>query len=79
MTVDLAPALKVGDLVELHGHVVCDVDIDLPVGCMCEVVLVYPGGRVYEVKIPGVLETQTIPETCMQWLMNEAAERRKVT
>ncbi len=72
--------VKVGDLVELHGHVVCDVDIDLPIGGKCEITFVYPGGseghHVYEVRIPGVRETQIIPEACMTWLMNEAEERR---
>lgn len=67
---------KSGDRVELRGHVCCDVDIDLPIGTMCEVVFVYPGGVVYEVRIPRIRETQIIPDECMVWLMNEAAERR---
>jgi hypothetical protein len=67
---------QTGDLIELHGHVVCDVDIDLPVGAKCEIIFVYPGGKVYEVRIPGVIETQIIPESCLRWLANEAAERK---
>jgi hypothetical protein len=53
----LTSVLRVGDLIELHGHVVCDVDIDLPVGAKCEIVFVYPGGLVFEVRIPGIRET----------------------
>lgn len=68
--------LRAGDLIELYGHVVCDVDIDLPVGAKCEIVFVSGDGTIFEVKIPGVRETQIIPKSCMEWLMNEAAERR---
>jgi hypothetical protein len=69
--------MQAGDLIELHGHVVCDVDIDLPIGTKCEIVFVYPDGKVYEVRIPGVRETQIIPETCLVWLANEATERAR--
>jgi hypothetical protein len=67
--------MKAGDLIELHGHVVCNVDVELPIGTKCEIVFVYPGGNVFEVRIPGVRETQIIPEPCLRWLANEAAER----
>lgn len=69
--------LQVGDLIELRGHVVCDVDIDLPIGIKCEIVFVYSGGHVYEVRIPVYQETQIIPEACLVWLMDEAVEHRE--
>jgi len=65
--------LKAGDLIRLQGHVVCGVDIDKPT--MCEIVLVYPGDCVFEVRIPGEPETQIIPEACLRWLADEAAGR----
>jgi hypothetical protein len=65
--------LKVGDRIKLQGHVVCGVDIEP--AKMCEIVFVYPGDTVYEVRIPGERETQIIPESCLQWLADEAAGR----
>jgi hypothetical protein len=65
--------LKAGDRIRLQGHVVCGVDIDTPK--TCEIVFVYPGGDVYEVKIPGERETQIIPEACLRWLADEAEGR----
>jgi hypothetical protein len=65
--------MKAGDFIVLQGHVVCGVDIDTPK--TCEIVFVYPGGSVYEVRIPGEPETQIIPESCLRWLADEAAGR----
>ncbi len=65
--------MKAGDLIRLQGHVVCDVDIEP--AKTCEIVFVYPGGGVYEVKIPGERETHIIPESCLRWLADEAAGR----
>ena len=62
----------VGDLIVLQGHVVCDVDIDAPT--TCEIVSAY-SDTVFEVRIPGVRETQIIPAACLRWLANEAAGR----
>jgi hypothetical protein len=64
---------RVGDLIVLQGHVVCDVDIDVPT--TCEIVYVYPDSTIYEVRIPGVRETQIIPGACLRWLADEAAGR----
>ena len=66
--------MKTGDFVKLQGHVVCGVDIEP--AKTCEIVFVYPGGVVYEVRIPGERETQIIPEACLRWLADEAARRR---
>lgn len=62
--------MMAGDLIRLRGHVVCGVDID-PTKT-CEIAFVYPGDRVYEIRIPGERETHIIPESCLKWLAAEA-------